>query len=64
MHRSLISAHGWGDGGLTAFDIENLAETANKISETERRSMLAERDTTGPLFGGLFVRKNGIRVSR
>lgn len=59
VHRSLISAHGWGDDGLTDFDIENLAETANKISETERRSMLAERDTTDRYLAAYLSEKMG-----
>ena len=46
VHRALITAHGWGKDGLTPFDIEMLAETGQKISDTERRSMTAERDTT------------------
>ena len=51
VHRALISGHGWGGKGKTAdglsdFDIENLDETAQQISDTERRSMAAERDTT------------------
>ncbi|UWQ37401.1 ribonuclease R [Leisingera aquaemixtae] len=46
VHRSLISAHGWGNDGLAAEEIERLEETANHISDTERRSMIAERDTT------------------
>jgi ribonuclease R len=46
VHRGLIAAHGWGDGGLTVDDIERLEATAQHISETERRSMTAERDTT------------------
>lgn len=45
VHRSLISAHGWGDDGLSREDIDNLEKTAEQISETERRSMMAERDT-------------------
>ena len=45
VHRALIKAHGWGDDGLSAFDIENLDETAKAISDSERRSMAAERDT-------------------
>lgn len=45
VHRALISGHGWGDDGLSPFDIENLGETAKQISDTERRSMMAERDT-------------------
>ena len=46
VHRALIKAHGWGDDGLTEADIEKLESTAQHISDTERRSMLAERDTT------------------
>ncbi len=46
VHRALIAAHGWGDDGLTANDAEQLEQTAEHISQTERRSMLAERDTT------------------
>lgn len=46
VHRALIRAHGWGDDGLTAEDEAMLAETGELISQTERRSMLAERDTT------------------
>ncbi|WP_413867208.1 S1 RNA-binding domain-containing protein, partial [Albidovulum sp.] len=46
VHRALISGHGWGRDGLSAEDIERLEETAQHISETERRSMAAERDTT------------------
>jgi len=46
VHRALIAAHDWGDDGLTRADIEDLEATAAHISETERRSMTAERDTT------------------
>jgi len=46
VHRAIIRAHGWGDDGLTDADVQNLAETGTHISETERRSMMAERDTT------------------
>lgn len=46
VHRALIASHGWGDDGLTAVDIERLEHTATHISDTERRAMLAERDTT------------------
>jgi len=45
VHRALIRGHGWGDDGLSAFDIENLGETGKLISDAERRSMAAERDT-------------------
>ncbi len=46
VHRALIRAHKWGEDGLTAAEEGALAETGEHISMTERRSMLAERDTT------------------
>jgi ribonuclease R len=46
VHRALITAHGWGDDGLSKGEIEAMEGTATHISETERRSMAAERDTT------------------
>ncbi|MDD9922836.1 MAG: VacB/RNase II family 3'-5' exoribonuclease, partial [Boseongicola sp.] len=46
VHRALISAFGFGDDGLTPGEIEQLEQTGTHISETERRSMVAERDTT------------------
>ena len=46
VHRALITAHGWGKDGLRVEDREELAQTGEHISETERRSMMAERDTT------------------
>ncbi|MFY0621683.1 MAG: ribonuclease R [Pelagimonas sp.] len=46
VHRALISSHGWGSDGLSQEDLELLESTAEQISDTERRSMLAERDTT------------------
>jgi ribonuclease R len=46
VHRALITAHGWGKDGLSPEDIDRLEATAQHISDTERRSMMAERDTT------------------
>ncbi len=46
VHRALISSHRWGDDGLDPGQVEMLEETAKLISDTERRSMVAERDTT------------------
>lgn len=45
VHRALVTAHGWGDDGLTIEEIDRLELTGTHISETERRSMVAERDT-------------------
>ncbi len=50
VHRALITAHGWnmggGKDGLSLDEIDRLDETAKHISDTERRSVVAERDTT------------------
>jgi ribonuclease R len=46
VHRALIAGHGWGEDGLSPWDVENLDDTAKMISDTERRSMMAERDTS------------------
>ncbi len=46
VHRALVKAHGWGEDGLTPAEADNLETIAEHISQTERRSMLAERDTT------------------
>ncbi len=45
VHRALISAHKWGRDGLKPAEIEAMESTAEHISETERRSMNAERET-------------------
>jgi ribonuclease R len=59
VHRALIAAHGWGDDGLTPEDEERLEETAVWISETERRSMLAERDTTDRYLAAFLSERVG-----
>jgi ribonuclease R len=46
VHRALVSVHGWGNDGLNPDDIDLLEQTGQQISGTERRSMMAERDTT------------------
>ena len=46
VHRALVSVHGWGNDGLNPDDIDLLEQTSQQISGTERRSMMAERDTT------------------
>lgn len=59
VHRALISAHGWGDDGLSAKGIDRLEKTAQHISETERRSMLAERDTTDRYLAAFLSERIG-----
>ena len=46
VHRALIRAHRLGRRRADATEEEELAETGEHISMTERRSMMAERDTT------------------
>ncbi|GAB4264137.1 MAG: ribonuclease R [Pararhodobacter sp.] len=63
VHRALIRAHGWGPDprrdGLSPWDIENLGDTARHISETERRSMTAERDTTDRYLAAFMADRIG-----
>lgn len=63
VHRALITAHGWGDDGLSPWDIEHLAPTAKLISEAERRSMIAERDTNDRYLAAFLADKIGAEFS-
>ncbi|MTJ03083.1 MAG: ribonuclease R [Sediminimonas qiaohouensis] len=59
VHRALITAHGWGDDGLSPAEIEELEATATHISDTERRSMTAERDTTDRYLAAFLAERVG-----
>lgn len=50
VHRALIRALKLGDDGLPDAHIGELADIAKAISETERRAMAAERETTDRLI--------------
>jgi len=63
VHRALISAHGWGDDGLSPEDIESLESTGQNISDTERRSMTAERDTTDRYLAAYLSERVGTEFS-
>ncbi|MFZ5964172.1 ribonuclease R [Thalassococcus sp. BH17M4-6] len=63
VHRALITAHGWGDDGLSPEDIERLDSTATHISDTERRSMTAERDTTDRYLAAYLSDRIGAEFS-
>ncbi len=63
VHRALISAHGWGKDGLTEDEIARLEETAKHISDTERRSMMAERDTTDRYLAAYLSERVGNEFS-
>ncbi|WP_319825353.1 ribonuclease R [Thalassovita sp.] len=59
VHRGLISSHQWGDDGLSPDDTERMDATATHISETERRSMMAERDTTDRYLAAFLSERVG-----
>jgi len=63
VHRALISAHRWGDDGLSPQDIERMEDTAQHISDTERRSMLAERDTTDRYLAAFMSDRIGAELT-
>jgi ribonuclease R len=63
VHRALIAAHGWGKDGLSPWDIENLRDTAQKISDTERRSMAAERDTSDRYLAAFLSDRIGLEMT-
>ncbi|UXX82135.1 ribonuclease R [Roseovarius pelagicus] len=63
VHRALITAHGWGDDGLTPGDEDRLEATAQHISETERRSMMAERDTNDRYLAAFLSERVGEEFS-
>ena len=63
VHRALISAHGWGKDGLSQLDIEDIEQTGAHISDTERRSMTAERDTTDRYLAAYLSERVGNEFS-
>jgi len=63
VHRALIAAHHWGRDGLAPGDIERLEETALHVSETERRSMAAERDTTDRYLASYLAERVGTEMT-
>ncbi|WP_108815627.1 ribonuclease R [Loktanella sp. Alg231-35] len=63
VHRALIAAHGWGKDGLSPWDIEHLTDTGKQISDTERRSMTAERDTTDRYLAAFLSDRVGAELT-
>ena len=63
VHRALIRAHGWGDDGLTDAETERLGVTAERISNAERRSMQAERDTSDRYLAAYLADRVGTELS-
>jgi ribonuclease R len=46
VHRALITALKLGDDGLSDYDVTRMKDTADLITQAERRAMAAERDAT------------------
>ncbi|MGB7240592.1 MAG: ribonuclease R [Sulfitobacter sp.] len=63
VHRALITAHGWGKDGLTPDAMADLEKTGAHISDTERRSMVAERDTTDRYLASFLSERVGNEFS-
>jgi ribonuclease R len=63
VHRALITAHGWGKDGLSPHDIEDIEATGAHISDTERRSMIAERDTTDRYLAAYLSERVGTEMT-
>lgn len=59
VHRALIAAHGWGKDGLRPEDYDDLEQVGEYISDTERRSMVAERDTTDRYMASFLSERVG-----
>lgn len=45
VHRALVGAYGLGEGALTETEASRMPQLGEAISQTERRAMLAERET-------------------
>ena len=61
VHRALVRALGFGAGGLTDEEIPRLSAIAKSISDTERRAMAAERETTERLIAAHLSERIGAR---
>jgi ribonuclease R len=61
VHRALLKAYGLGEADALAADHEVLARLGDHLSGTERRAMLAERETTDRLVAAFLADKVGAR---
>ncbi len=59
VHRALVRALALGDGGLTDDEMQRLTSVAKAISDTERRAMSAERETTDRLIAAHLADRIG-----
>ena len=61
VHRALVRALGAGPDGLTDAEMGELEETAQHISDTERRAMAAERETADRLIAAYLADRIGAK---
>lgn len=61
VHRALVSALGLGDDGLSDQEAGKLTGIGQHISATERRAMLAERETSDRLLAQFLAERIGAR---
>ena len=59
VHRALVSALGFGEDGLSPDDVAKLKDTADMISDAERRAMAAERETVDRLVAAHLATQTG-----
>ena len=59
VHRALVTALGFGNDGLSPDDIAKLKDTADMISDAERRAMAAERETVDRLIASHLSKQTG-----
>ena len=59
LHRALIAAFDLGEDGTTAEEAARLKETAEHISATERRAMVAERDAKDRYIAAFLEKRVG-----
>jgi ribonuclease R len=63
VHRGLIRGLKLGEDGLSAGEVETLAETGERITETERRAQAAERDAVDRYLTAFMSDKIGARFN-
>ncbi|MCB1380321.1 MAG: ribonuclease R [Alphaproteobacteria bacterium] len=59
VHRALVNALDFGNDGLSGADIAQLADTADMITDAERRAMSAERETVDRLVAAHLSKQTG-----
>jgi ribonuclease R len=63
VHRALVKALRFGEGGLEDFEIGRLREVAQQISDAERRAMGAERETADRLIAAHLADRIGAKFT-